>query len=197
MAGVLALLIGMNKYFSTRFRRTTSAVLAGVGVPLAMWLVRRHVDGLIAAAEGRQLVSFELPLASGGKFSSAMLPGKVIVLNFFRSRCVGCRAEEPVIKELYKRIDPAKVILLGVMMDQVDGYFPKDVTQQTLRDFGYEHPIVFADHDFVEAFHGAGWKNVTPITYIADAKGEILHSLRGHQQLETLIQALPQGSLRN
>ena len=192
----------MTKQQSFRRRLGIPGLLIGivllVGVyQLVMMLVRDHVDGLISEARGRQLVSFELPLASGGKFSSASLAGKVTILNFFRSQCVGCRAEEPVIKELYQLIDPAKVALLGVMMDQVNGYFPEDVTQQTLRSFAYKHPIVFADHDFVDAFHGAGWKNVTPITYIADAEGHIIHALRGHQNLETLTQALPQGSLKN
>ncbi len=192
----------MTKQQSFRRRLSVPAILIGIvllvgAYQLVMMLVRNHVDGLISEAKGRQLVSFELPLASGGEFSSASFAGKVAILNFFRSKCVGCRQEAPVIKALFRRIDPEKVVLLGVMMDRVDGYFSKDVTQQTLQGFAYEHPIAFADHDFVEAFHGAGWKNVTPITYIADAEGKITHALRGHQQLEELLQALPQGSLKN
>ena len=191
----------MTKQKSSRRRLGVSTVLIGVVALVGVYelvtvLVREHVDGLISATEGRQLIDFELPMASGGTFDSALLAGKVVVLNFFRSQCVGCRAEEPVIKELYRRLDPDKAVLLGVMMDRVDGYFSEEVTRRTLQGFSYQHPIVFADHDFVEAFHGAGWKNVTPITYIADAKGKIIHALRGHQQLDALIRALPQVALR-
>jgi hypothetical protein len=100
-------------------------------------------------------------------------------------------------KDFYRRIDPTKVQLLGIMMDAVDDYFPPEVTTRTLGEFAYQHPVLMADQPFVDAFHGAGWKNVTPITYIADGEGRITHALRGHQQLQTLLEALPQGSTRN
>ncbi len=172
-------------------------LLLFVAYQATMMLIRDHVDSLIEDSKGKSLPAFELPEVSGAAFSSASLKGKTAVLNFFRSQCSGCRAEEPVLKALYQRIDPQKVLLLGVMMDGVDDYFPPEVTAATLREFAYEHPVLMADQEFVDAFHGAGWKNVTPITYIADGEGRITHALRGHQQLQTFLEALPQGSLRN
>ena len=53
----------------------------------------------------------------------------------------------------------------------------------------YDHPILMADKAFVDAFHGAGWAHVTPVSYIVDANGEIVDTLRGHQDLETLRSA--------
>jgi peroxiredoxin len=75
-----------------------------------------------------------------------------------------------------------------VMTDRVAGY-PPEMTKRTLERFAYEHPILMADARFLDAFHGAGWAHVTPITYIIDARGRITHALRGHQTLETLRSA--------
>ena len=59
-------------------------------------------------------------------------------------------------------------------------------TERTLATFAYDHPILVADKEFVDAFHGSGWSHVTPVTYIVDAKARIVKALRGHQTLETL-----------
>lgn len=154
-----------------------------------MYGVRRHVDGKIEASAGGRLFDFELEDMDGKVWRSAEFAGRKVVLNFFRSRCQGCRVEAPNVRELVRRVDPAKVAVIGIMMDEVQGY-PIDATQKTLTDFGYEHPILMADAAFLDAFHGAGWAHVTPITYIANESGEIVAALRGHQRLDTLLAAL-------
>ena len=63
--------------------------------------------------------------------------------------------------------------------------------EATLARMGYTHPILVADHAFADAFHGAGWSHVTPVTYVLDGQGRISASLRGHQELEALLAALP------
>ena len=42
----------------------------------------------------------------------------------------------------------------------------------------------------MEAFHGVGWAKITPVTYFATADGAVVHSLRGHQTLESLRDGL-------
>lgn len=151
-----------------------------------MYGVRRHVDGLIEENTGATLFDFELADLDGTMWRAADLRGKKVVLNFFRSKCQNCQFEASVIRELVRRVDPEEVVVLGLMMDRVQGFSTRD-TQRTLVEFGYDHPVLMADEAFVEAFHGAGWANVTPVTYIADAEGRIVASLRGHQKLETLL----------
>ena len=56
--------------------------------------------------------------------------------------------------------------------------------------------MLVADASFVDAFHGAGWSHVTPVTYVVDPNGRITHSLRGRQDLPALIAALPDGAVR-
>ena len=160
-----------------------------------MYVVRRQVDGRIAAVVGKPLFDFELTDRDGRVFRSRELRGKVVVLNFFRSKCAGCVAERDAVRALVDRVDPAEVRVLGVMMDAVQG-FTTEVTEKTLRAFDYRHPVLMADAAFMDAFHGSGWSHVTPVTYIVDREGVVRASLRGHQELATFLEALPAGSLK-
>ena len=73
--------------------------------------------------------------------------------------------------------------------------FDEATTEATLARMGYTHPILVADAAFADAFHGAGWTHVTPVTYVLDEEGRISASLRGHQELEALLAALPAGAV--
>jgi thiol-disulfide isomerase/thioredoxin len=128
--------------------------------------IRAYVSYRIESVEGQQVPSFRLLDRAGRRWTERDLRGKVTILNFFRSRCIGCRKERDAIHAVAAEAKETGVQVLSIMMDQVEGY-----------------P---ADADFVAAFHGLGWSHVTPITYIIDAKGVVTNSLRGHQGVETL-----------
>lgn len=168
------------------------AALYGVYL-LVMAGVRRHVDDLVDRSVGREVVAFDLADRDGNRVRAADLRGRVAVLNFFRSRCHGCFAEAPVIRELAQRADPARVAVIGVMMDAVEGYDPA-VTADTLARMAYTHPVVMADAAFVDAFHGAGWAHVTPVTYVVGPDGRIAESLRGVHTLAELERAVAAAS---
>jgi len=156
----------------------------------AMWGIRRYTSGLIDDVAGRELPDFSLRDLEGRTVTRDSLLGRTIVLNFFRSKCHGCREERDDIVRLARELDPDEVALVGIMVDRVQG-FPPEVTARTLAEFGYEHPVLMADEAFVDAFHGAGWSQITPITYIADAKGVIVACLRYPYTVDDLRAALP------
>ena len=164
------------------------AVLIGAYTGI-MHVVRQHVTGLIKANEQKPLPDFVLTDEDGKRWTRESLLGKTVVLNFFRSRCVNCVLERDAIHQLAKEADKDKILVLGVMMDRVQGY-PAAVTRETLARLGYQHPILMADEGFVDAFHTVGWSHVTPVTYVANPKGVIVKALRGHQDLETLRAAI-------
>lgn len=147
--------------------------------------IRSYVSQRIESVVGRSVPAFSLQDRSGRQWTERDLRDKVTVLNFFRSRCVGCLREKAAIRSLAEESRARGVQVLSVMMDEVEDY-PPEVTSETLRTFAYQHPVLMANANFVDAFHGVGWAHVTPITYIVDAKGVVTKSLRGHQGLETL-----------
>ena len=155
-----------------------------------MWGIRQYTTGLIDDVAGRELPDFSLTDLDGQPVSKDSMRGKTIVLNFFRSKCHNCQEEHEDIVRFARELDPAKVALIGIMVDRVQG-FPPEVTAKTLAEFGYEHPILMADDAFVDAFHGAGWSQITPVTYIADAKGVIVRCFRYPYSVDDLRAALP------
>ena len=142
-----------------------------------MYGVRRYVDSRVAAVGGMQLPDFDLVDRAGKRWTADGLRGKTVVLNFFRSRCHNCWEEREEVRQLAKDLDPERTVLLGIMMDEVQGY-PAKVTEATLVRYGYEHPILMADQAFVDSFHGAGWAHVTPVTYVADRSGKVTGTFR-------------------
>ncbi len=151
--------------------------------------VRSYTSGRIARMEGAALPSFSLTSRDGVRFDNAALRGKPAVLNFFRSKCHGCDAEQADIRALVDEVHPARATVLGIMVDEVQG-FPAAVTERTLQAFRYRHPILMADAAFVDAFHGAGWSHITPITYVVDAEGTVVASFRHPYELDALRAAL-------
>ena len=176
--------------------RRTLIWLGVLAVVVALWqgtmvLVRAHVTARIQASLDHPLPAFALPTTAGGRIDSAELRGKVVVLNFFRSRCPSCEVEAPAVRALAAELRArADVVVLSVLLDRVMGFSAAD-SEATLARHAYAHPVLIADAAFVDAFHGVGWANVTPVTYVARADGKIVAALRGHQTLAALRAALP------
>lgn len=173
--------------------RRTKFALAGLVLFVAAYFaitsgVRAHVDGLIQASVGKPLPGFALRDRDGREWSSATLRDRRVVLHFFRSRCHACDAEAPAFRELEQRL-PDDVVCLHVMTDAVLG-FPAELTAQTLASKQFRRPVLMADAAFVDAFHHVDWSNVTPITYVVDARGVVRYGLRGLQTVASVEQAL-------
>ncbi|MBL9077832.1 MAG: TlpA family protein disulfide reductase [Planctomycetes bacterium] len=151
-------------------------------------LVRRHVDGLIQHAVDAPLPEFRLTDRAGRTWTQLDLAGKRAVLHFFRSRCHSCDVEAPEIRAFEARL-PADVVCLHVMTDAVLEFAP-ELTAATLQAKAFAQPVLMADAAFVDAFHGVDWSNVTPITYVVDARGTVRYGLRGARTAAELEQAL-------
>lgn len=174
--------------------RVRTAFLA---IPLAVLLlwqfamvgIRAYVSSRIEGTVGSEVPAFALRDRDGRVWTAADLRGRTTVLNFFRSQCSACTAESAAIRAFAAGLDPSRVQVLGVMMDAVQGY-PPAVSAATLARYDYRHPVLMADSAFADAFHGAGWAQVTPVTYIVDAKGVVQRSMRGRQDVDSLRAAV-------
>lgn len=156
----------------------------------ANWGIHAYVSSRIEAHNGQPVPQFSLRDQAGRVWTTADLrQGKTTVLNFFRSACSGCLKEREAVFALHQSADQSRLQVLGVMLDQVQG-FSAETTQRTLARFAYRHPVLMADRAFVDAFHGVGWAHVTPVTYVVDGTGRIVRALRGHQTLAALQAAV-------
>jgi cytochrome c biogenesis protein CcmG/thiol:disulfide interchange protein DsbE len=58
---------------------------------------------------------FELVTFEGDTLQLADLRGRVVILNFWASWCIPCRAEHPVLVQTERTWDDSEVVLLGVV----------------------------------------------------------------------------------
>ena len=188
----------MNKRNAMSSRRRTQAVILVPLLLIGAWyggkaIVRAHVDDVIQGSTGKQLPAFELKDQSGELWSPERLRGKPVVLHFFRSRCHSCDLEAPDFRQLEKELHPEKATILHVMTDQVLG-FPEEETLATIEKKQFQRPVLVADQAFVDAFHTVQWSQVTPVTYIVNAQGEVVAAIRGMQAAPDLLAALRAGA---
>ncbi len=174
--------------------RTIGLVLVVVGGLVTvyegtMFGLRWYTNARIQDSIGKP-ITFDLETTDGGRLDLSTLRGKTVVLNFFRSRCPTCEREKPAIRAFAAEVDPAKVAVVGVFVDRLQGY-PATESATTLERAAFRHPVVWADAALAERFHGAGWTNITPVTYVLDGNGNVVRALRGAQTIESLRSALP------
>jgi peroxiredoxin len=179
-----------RRWHPTLIALLVAALLYGA-YELTMSAVRRHVGARIARNDGHPLPDFVLRrVDGGGSLARSDLAGKRIVLHFFRSRCEMCTGEAPAIRAFAEEIaSRGDVALVSVMTDAVLELPPSE-TAATLAHHAFRHPVLMADAALLDAFHGQGWAQVTPITYVTDRRGVIVRSLRGAQTVATLRASL-------
>lgn len=70
---------------------------------------------------GKPLPAFSFPRRAGGAFTPEQAKGKVLVLDFWATWCVPCRASFPKIEALYQKHKAAGLEVIAVSQDDDDG----------------------------------------------------------------------------
>jgi peroxiredoxin len=118
---------------------------------------------IAAPASGDPAPALVAPELDGALFDLAALRGKVVIVNFWATWCVPCRAEMPAFDAFYARFHPRGVELLGI---SVDHSRDRDAVAKAALAIHYPAAIL-AD---VET-NGFGKPSALPITYIVDPAG--------------------------
>lgn len=142
-----------------------------------------------AAAEPAPALSV-LTLA-GPAFDLAAQRGHVVIVNFWATWCVPCRAEMPMLDSFYKKHKDEGLTLLGLSVDT-----PKALDNVKKIAGTVSYPIAVARDAQANQFPAA---NALPITYIIDAKGQISATLVPEAQglTEDKLAALVEPLLKN
>ncbi|MGQ0548787.1 MAG: TlpA family protein disulfide reductase [Armatimonadota bacterium] len=150
--------------------------LTAVLALLAFVTVRTNRPASISVALAQGLTPdappFVLPRLNGeGTIDIASLRGKVVVINFWASWCVPCRAEAPMLEATWQRYKDRGVIVLGINV--------QDLTPEALR-FVKETKTTFPlvrDRDNA-VFRAYGLTGL-PETFFVDRAGRIVRKFRG------------------
>jgi thiol-disulfide isomerase/thioredoxin len=95
--------------------------------------------------------NFSLKNVLGGDLKSEELKGKVVVIDFWATWCVPCKAEIPEYIELRRKLKDQGVEFVGVTFDS--GSSVEDV-KPFLKDLKIDYPVVMGTDEIDTAFGG-------------------------------------------
>jgi cytochrome c biogenesis protein CcmG/thiol:disulfide interchange protein DsbE len=127
---------------------------------------------LLLLQNNKPAPGFTLKDAQGREVSLASYKGKVVLLNFWATWCVGCKQEIPWFMDFQTKYKADGLEVLGVSLD--------DEGWKVLKPYLAEHPMnytVVLGNDDISALYGG--IDALPATLLIDRQGNIAYSHNG------------------
>ena len=125
---------------------------------------RGHRPGS-AGLTNREAPDFTLPLVDGGQLHLSSYRGKVVLLDFWATWCVPCRAETPHFVELQQKYGDRGLQVIGVSMDD-----SADPVRPFVQQFHVNYPVVMGTADVGSSYGGVLG---LPIAFLIDREGKV------------------------
>ncbi len=122
-------------------------------------------------AEKKVAADFTLQLFDGRTFTLSKHKGEAVIVNFFASWCIPCRAEASALEAIHRKYFEKKVVLVGVAIKDTDS---------AARGFVKKYGLSFAtglDRD--EKIKGSFGVYGLPTTFFIDGNGLITYTHAG------------------
>ena len=128
-----------------------------------------HPSSDPAPEVGHRAPDFTLPLLGGRTLHMRSLRGKVVLINFWATWCIPCRAEMPRLASWYQRYRSNRLIVLGI-----DKQEPSNDVSNFMDRFHVTYPLGIDDHGSILDSY-----RVTPLpaSFLVDSSG-IIRSIR-------------------
>ena len=151
-------------------------LVAGLLVLSGVWLMANRADATAAMPQVTEIFrpasEFELETLDGPTVRLSDYRGQIVLLNFWRTDCVPCRAETPALQQAYSDLKDQGVVIIGVNLFNEEQMRNGgiDTVRQFATLYGVSYPIALdADSSVAKAY------NIAPIptSYLIDPDGNI------------------------
>ena len=151
---------------------TRKCTLLGILIAAISWL--GPVTGNAAGAAPSSVVpapAFSLVTLTGERLSTADLPGRVTLINFWATWCAPCAVEVPDLVGL-QAAHRDRVRVIGVSVDEVDR---RSLVEEFVVRQQVNYPVALADDAVIAAFRVVG----VPMSVVIDGAGNVVKIHRG------------------
>ncbi len=188
----------METNLRSRQRRRDIVMLLVLGIGV-LWTILSRVPSAVGVPlssspsprEGFFAPDFALDTLQGEQVKLSDLRGKIVVVNFWATWCLPCRAETPALEKSYEQYEESDVVILGVNLTNQDSL--RDV-RAFVQEFGLTYPILL-DRDggvgFLYQIQGL------PTTFFVNREGIIRIVVVGGPMSETFIRSKIEALLKD
>lgn len=154
---------------------------------VVLWLGPRflpHLGALVGIESGNhQRPTFAATTLGGDPVSDSTLRGRVVLVNFWATWCLPCRAEMPLLQAMANRHGNAGLVVLGFSVDRAGA----DVVSAFLRERGITYPVAIVGRGVETAFGGVqGY----PTSVLLDRAGRVRYKVVGPLAMASLEPAV-------
>jgi thiol-disulfide isomerase/thioredoxin len=133
-------------------------------------------------------LQIKLPTVSGDSITLASQKGKVILLDFWASWCMPCRAANKKLVKLYEKYNPQGFEIFGVSLDQEKNDWEKAIKKDKVNWLQVNDP-----RGSWNAKTAADWNiSVLPTSFLINKKGDVVAIDPEGKELEKAIKDLLQ-----
>lgn len=151
--------------------RGARAFLSVMAVCIA--LVAARNQALAAAEVGQPAPPLATTELDGQSFDLAALHGKVVIVNFWATWCVPCRAEMPALNTFYREYHDQGLEMIGISADR-----PRDRSDVVRMMQSFAYPAAMLRDAKVNGF---GAPEAIPVTFVVDRAGTVRAMFRADQ----------------
>lgn len=157
------------------------AIVGGIAALLAYGFSRdsRYIYSPLVA---KPAPSFTLTLFDGDTLNSKDLVGKAVVVNFWASWCVPCRAEARPLEETWRKYRDKGVVFLGVNIQDKE-----EEARAFVKEFGITYLNGRDSSEKIAIDYGV-WG--IPVTFFLDPQGSITYKHAGELRVPVITAKL-------